>query len=445
LRIGLRSSRDGRFFPILGDRSRLGSREGCDILIDDDGVSPEHAEIRITSLGIEIDDLTGRTSTATLVNSYPIAKHFLSARDELRLGSVSFVLEIGGEEAPGQHRCKRCGVEFGDSSASSGGGSSKPGLCRPCSLRTGSWRLASSPRPSARVESARIRVGGSSSEETPRLVPAAPTRRLTKVLWPEGYEPIGVLGEGSQGQVYKLHNRALNRVVAAKRLWTSGAKAVGRFEREIEAMRRVEHPAIVRLVDVWRRDPSAVLLMEFVDGPSLARMIKSDGRIDARRALKIAAQIAEGLAHAATFKVIHRDVKPSNILVGPRDTAKITDFGLVAFEDTRTKLTADGQWIGTPHYMAPEQVTGDEVDGRTDVWGLGATFYQAITGMLPFNASAPSEFFKKILTAPIDMGSLARLAGEPVANLFEQLLSKRRDTRPTPAEAARALREIAGQ
>jgi hypothetical protein len=430
MRIGLRHSADKRFFPLVGEQSVVGSSHGCNIVLDDPGVDPEHARIRITNLGIEIDDLG--TSGGTIVNGYRIGRHFLSRDDELKFGTAVLRLELDREVTRDRPSCQRCGAEF-ETEAQRG----PRGLCVACGRRGSSTfpAITSSSFHPASAEPA-IRAG-LTTKRIARDEPKTPVvnAAVGGANWLPGYELLCVLGEGSQGRVYKLRQRDTGRTVAGKHLYLQGTKAQGRFEREIEALQRLHHRGIVALVEVIRV-PAPVLIMEFVEGPSLATIVRKDRRIDPGRALRMAARIASGLAYATASGVFHRDVKPSNMLIGPGDDAKLTDFGLVRFEDTRTRLTSEGQWIGTPHYMAPEQVEGGDTDGRTDVWGLGASFFQAITGSLPFEAATPVELFKKIGNAPIDFEPVREIAGEGPAEVFRKCLERDIRDRATPEEAA---------
>lgn len=421
MRLGLRHSSDARFFPIPGERAVMGCGPGARIVLDDDGVAPQHAAIAVTTVGIELDDLAG--NARTLVNGYSNAKHFLSRGDRVVLGSAALVLEITEGEDAAPTRCPRCSCEVPVAGTP----------CAVCAKKT--------PVPRSRTPAPNEAPRAVASTKTTIKVerPVEPTPDL-----PPDWEPIGILGEGSQGRVYKVRHRGDGSLAAAKTLWGGGPKAVGRFEREIEALRILDHPAIVALRDVWRTDEKAVLIMELVQGPGLGSLVKRHGRLEPVRALRIGARIADGLAYAGKRGVTHRDVKPSNILIAPQDSPKLTDFGLVAFDETRTRLTAEGQWIGTPFYMAPEQVNGKNVDGRTDVWGLGATLYQAITGRLPFEGHGPTELFKNILRTPIDVAKLTEIAGEPAARLIDCFLAKSIDDRPTPDEAAREIQELLG-
>src|SRR4051794_8315338 len=144
--------------------------------------------------------------------------------------------------------------------------------------------------------------------------------------WPSGDEPVGILGEGAPGRVFKLRDRATGQLVAGKRfLLSNDVKALGRIEREIEILRRLRHKAIITLIAVEKNETSGFLVTEFVEGVSLEAMIEAHGGITPGRALMLAAQLADGLSCAASHGVVHRDVKPSNILVCVHDLPKLLD------------------------------------------------------------------------------------------------------------------------
>jgi hypothetical protein len=437
MRIDLRDPASGRSYPVREGKALLGSSAQCDIVLDDASVSPEHARIRLGTLGIELDDLG--SAQGTWVNGLRVDKHFIGPRDEVRLGGATLVVSIlaDGEEGAKPSVCKRCGaaLEAGRTRRLSRDGESDAALCDGCERRRG-----------ARPESVRTRSETTPlpprtpqpDARTPRqegTPPGAPPAAFTLA----GYETLAVIGEGSQGTVYKMRHAA-HGAVAVKRLGPGhGRKARARFKREAEVLRLLSHPNLVRLVETKEAGDSLVIVMELVDGPSLFQLI-SRGPLPAGRVLRIGRQVADGLAHAAASGVIHRDIKPSNILVGPGDVAKITDFGLATYDDdTGTRLTMEGQWIGTPHYMAPEQVDGKRPDPRTDVYALGVTLYQTLTGVLPFSAKTPSELFKKILAEPAPLRPIEHRAGAAARALFERMLAKQVEDRPSPDELVRLL------
>jgi serine/threonine-protein kinase len=479
MRIGLRHSTDGRFFAVLSKPVLIGARPGCDITLDDEGVGTEHALIQVTGLGIELEDLG--SPAGTYVNGYRIKRHLIARDDQVRMGKTAFVFELSTEAEVAANRCGKCGAEVTNATEA---------LCSRCTMRRaqrpGSSRftpLTPDPLTSSAIEPVADRVSRATgrfqavksdeAESQARLSesPGAnwtpppggtPTTPRERSLTPppregrsgvtpvpkesqllDGYELVGRLGEGSQGEVYKLRQPKTGKLVAAKRLTARSPTAARRFEREVAALRRLEHPSIVSLIEFRETPTGSFLVMEYVDGPSLAAMMEKEKKIEPKLTLRLAAQIAAGLAHVSRSGIVHRDVKPSNIIVGRNNVAKLTDFGLVLLSDSEVKLTREGQWIGTPRYMAPEQFNGDTPDGRTDVWGLGATFFHAITGELAFDGATATELARKVLNEPVAFEKLKALTGEATVRVFQKLLTKDYRERPSPREAVGLLVSVA--
>ncbi len=214
------------------------------------------------------------------------------------------------------------------------------------------------------------------------------------------YVITGELGRGGMGVVYRAHDPALRRDVAIKRIDASGPTAhtrIQRFQREAIAVSKLGHPGIVSIHEVGLHEGSPYLVMELVDGVNLERWLETCSP----RAAEIAAlvgQVAAAVQHAHDHAIVHRDIKPENILVGADGRAKVVDFGLardVAADDAR--LTASGQMIGTPSFMAPEQALGRAGDARTDVYGIGAVLYRALTGTPPFTGDTLVEVIRRVV------------------------------------------------
>jgi serine/threonine protein kinase len=212
------------------------------------------------------------------------------------------------------------------------------------------------------------------------------------------YQLLEKLGEGGMGAVYKARHEGTGELAAVKLLFpekTSNQVLVKRFEQEFLAARRVDHPHVVRVLDFGTTANSRYLVMELVEGPSLGKRLEK-GRLGEAAAVEIILQVAAGLQQVHEAGLIHRDVKPDNVLLAPGDVAKVSDLGLVKILGDGIDLTRPNTGLGTPNYMAPEQFTdAKHVDPRCDVYSLGATLYTAVTGQVPFRASTPVGVLKK--------------------------------------------------
>jgi serine/threonine protein kinase len=201
------------------------------------------------------------------------------------------------------------------------------------------------------------------------------------------YDLVAKIAEGGMGTVYKGKNRETGAIVAIKVLSPALAKnraLLQRFEQEFRAASQLDHPNIVRALD-YGGGSNPYLVMEFVDGESLGQRLDRDGRIPEAEAVQVITQVCQGLYKAHNKGMIHRDVKPDNIMVTKDGQAKLTDMGLVKDMDTDLNLTRTGRGLGTPSYMAPEQFrNAKNVDRRCDIYSLGATLYMMVTGHNPF-------------------------------------------------------------
>jgi serine/threonine-protein kinase len=244
------------------------------------------------------------------------------------------------------------------------------------------------------------------------------------------------LGAGGMGSVYLAVRDADDTVVALKIVdpATSGADdSTFRFAREAKVMMSLDHPNIVRAYSIGTIEGKFYLSTEFVPGDDLLACIKRDGRIEERECLRIMRQVAEGLAYGAERDIVHRDVKPSNILIAPDGTAKLTDLGLAVLagrEDLR--LTAPGTVLGSPPFMSPEQAMGErELDVRSDIYSLGCTFYCALCGRAPFGTGGnPVVIMQKHLRdAPAPPRQFVRSLSAETESLILKCLAKSPDDR----------------
>lgn len=224
------------------------------------------------------------------------------------------------------------------------------------------------------------------------------------------YEVLAELGRGAMGVVYKARDPKINRLVAVKTINLSGQPADEereyreRFHREAEAAGRLSHPGIVTIFDVGEEEDSHApyIVMEFVGGQSLDRLLTNepDHKLPMHTALQVAAEIAEALDCAHGQGVVHRDLKPANILITEQGNAKIADFGVAKLNLANATLA--GRAMGTPAYMSPEQLNGEVVDGRSDIFSLGVILYTVLTGYRPFQGnSAMTVSFKVVNRQPI--------------------------------------------
>ena len=200
-----------------------------------------------------------------------------------------------------------------------------------------------------------------------------------------------LLGAGGMGAVYLARDEQLGEQVALKVIAGFAVldpTASERLRREASLARKISHPNVVRLHDVGEEHGLVFLSMEYVAGESLQNRIKRVGALSAGQLLPIAQQLCEGLAAAHAAGIVHRDLKPANVLIDAQERVKLIDFG-IARSEVAAGMTATNMIVGTPEYMAPEQVMGGQIDARTDVYALGAVLYHAITGQPPFRADTP--------------------------------------------------------
>lgn len=244
------------------------------------------------------------------------------------------------------------------------------------------------------------------------------------------------------GVVYKCHEMSLNRMVAMKLLAPHLAKDenfLKRFKREARAVAQLSHPNVVTIFNIGHHDDAHFIVMEYVNGQALSDMILQRGKLDLQTALQIARQIALALDAAHRVNIVHRDIKPHNVMVDSDGRAKVMDFGIAKVEeDLHSGLTNTGQVLGTPHYMSPEQLRGEVVDGRSDVFALGVTLYEMISGSLPFSGHTAVVVIQKILfEPPRSIEDYLETVPQPLLKILERAMAKNRDDRyATAAEMA---------
>ncbi|WP_238005559.1 serine/threonine-protein kinase [Dactylosporangium sp. AC04546] len=256
-----------------------------------------------------------------------------------------------------------------------------------------------------------------------------------------------LLGSGGMGTVWRGYDLRLDRPVAIKLLSGKGLrlpKAMERFDREARAVARLSHPNIVPVHDFGTEDGNPYLVMELVDGPTVYDLL-DEGPLATADVLAISAQICDGLAAAHTADIVHRDIKPSNLIVAVTGVVKICDFGVArilnttAPADEPADLTGSAVAMGSSKYMAPEQINGDPVDPRTDLYGLGCSMYAMFTGQPPFSAgNALSVVHQHVTQAPEPLRVRRPDVPPEVEALVAELLAKPPDERPSDATAVRA-------
>ncbi|WP_344617744.1 protein kinase domain-containing protein [Dactylosporangium salmoneum] len=256
------------------------------------------------------------------------------------------------------------------------------------------------------------------------------------------YELRSVIGRGGMADVWLAVDGRLGRPVAVKMLHNDGGADPSlpeRFEREAHTAAQLSHPSIVAVYDFGVDDGTPYLVMELVQGHSLADELAA-GPLDPRRAVHIAEQVCDALAAAHDAGVVHRDVKPANILISDEGGVKVCDFGIARITDrAQTALTATATVIGTSSYMAPEQVLGEPVDARTDLYALGCVLYAMLAGRPPFLADSPVQTaWQQVHQAAVPVTVLRPGLPPRLAGLVGALLAKRAADRPASAAQVRA-------
>lgn len=286
--------------------------------------------------------------------------------------------------------------------------------------------------------------GGVKTVVRPRDVTAELQDRLTRVLTGR-YTVRKLLGAGGMGAVFLADDLTLEREVAIKVLppdMSRDDRVVARFHREAKTAAKLDHPNIIPIHRVESESGLHYFVMKYVTGRSLESMLDAGRPLPIPLAVRILSEAAAALGHAHARGVVHRDIKPANIMLGADDQVVLTDFGISKVGDLTAQLTQTGMIIGTPHYMAPEQATGREVDGRADQYSLAVLGHQLFTGKLLFSGdSAHTIIYRHVSEQPPRVASLRPDVPPAVDAALDRALRKEPDERfATMEEFARALR-----
>jgi serine/threonine-protein kinase len=259
------------------------------------------------------------------------------------------------------------------------------------------------------------------------------------------YRILRKIGRGGFGTVYLAQDAVIQEEIILKVLnpqLSMDDTAARRFIQELKLTRRVSHKSVIRIHDFLDLGGARAISMEYFPGKDLGRMLTEGGPIDLVRVLRIAAQVCDGLAAAHAEGVIHRDIKPPNILVGENDETRLVDFGLASVRESPSdgsRLTKSGLLIGTPEYMAPEQITGDSVDHRVDLYSLGIVLYEAVSGVKPYTADTPVKvLFQHLEGGATPLRGVLSSCPETVSDLVARAMAREPNDRPASALELRA-------
>lgn len=252
------------------------------------------------------------------------------------------------------------------------------------------------------------------------------------------YRILAQLGKGGMGDVYRAEDQRLGREIALKVLPAQVAADPARFERfqrEARSIAALSHPNIVTVFSVEEAEGRHFLTMELVEGQVLDEVIP-EGGLDLRELLEIAEPLTDALAEAHAKGIVHRDLKPANVMVTAAGQVKVLDFGLATEgESAGARLTREGQILGTPGYMSPEQACGKTVDARSDVFALGVLLFEMATGQLPFTGSSFQEMFSALMSRPVPrLRSLRRELPRDLERAVDRCLAKEPEQRFAAAD-----------
>lgn len=267
------------------------------------------------------------------------------------------------------------------------------------------------------------------------------------------FKVVGLLGKGAMGEVYEgldpaLHRRVALKVLGAKHRESSEFRS--RFMREGRSLAAMNHPNIVQIYAIGEQEGRPFLAMEYLDGEDVGHAIKRQGPLHAGDAAEVIRQAAVGLAQAQRAGVVHRDVKPSNLLITSQGVVKVTDFGLAKALQEDLSITATGVFVGTPDYLAPEQAMGEDVNAAADIYALGCSLFHMCSGHPPFRRGGQDDHYTAVVRRHLKAERpqlKIELPGfdEPLSDLCRRMMSRRPDVRPTFEELIAQLQDISGR
>lgn len=266
------------------------------------------------------------------------------------------------------------------------------------------------------------------------------------MLVADRYRLTTSLGRGAMGEVWRATDEVLGREVAVKLLLPTSPDCAARerFRREAMIAGRLTHPNVVAVHDFGYHESHPYLILELVTGASLADRLEKLGSFPPREVRRIAGQVAAGLVEAHGHGVVHRDIKPGNLLMTPEGTVKLADFGIARLDETDEGLTQAGLIVGTSYYLAPERALAQAAGPASDMYSLGCVLYQLMTGHVPFTADNPAGvIYQHVHTPPVPPGELRPEFAGPFEHFLLRLLAKEPEARPTASELAEWARNAA--